>query len=358
MPEQELSIVVRNTDSDVARLWPQWRELYNRVGRSPFQNPRWHRLWWEHIGSAGNWRPYTVAAYRGDDLVAVVPLAVNWTRGIRQLEWAGISFFDYPDLLAEHHVDVEFLWHAITCLGGFDVARLRDVRADGQSFPALKLLSREAARSSPVYAIELEHGSGQAWYETLSKRSRANHAASLRRLERIGTTSLRQVTDVSAVPGAIRLLVEQKREWAEKRGLENELSERSQRFLECLALQALSDGNLHLSMLQSGNETIAMHFGFVSQDGFYYYLPSYHPGFAAMSPGRVHLVEMVKWAGDNGYRRFDFLRGEDQYKSLWGREARELHDFTLPRGWVGRIATGVHGLRQRVGLASLLTSVA
>jgi CelD/BcsL family acetyltransferase involved in cellulose biosynthesis len=322
------------------------------VGRSPFQNPYWHHLWWEHLGHAGNWRPYTVAAYKRDKLVAVVPLAVCWTRGIRRLEWAGVSFFDYPDLLAYHDVDIRSLWYEITCLGGYDFARLRDVRADGPSFPALQSMAREAAQTTPVYAIDFEQSNGQDWFTTLSKRTRANHAASLRRLARIGETSMQLVTDAAAIPHTISQLMMQKRAWAEKRGLGDELTDRSQRFLECLAHQALSDGNLHLSVLRSGDETTSMHLGFVSQDGFYYYLPSYDPSFANISPGRVHLVELIKWAGDNGYGRFDFLRGEDPYKTSWGKESRKLHDFMYPRGWVGRLATGVHSLR-RAGRTAL-----
>ncbi|MGE4048278.1 MAG: GNAT family N-acetyltransferase [Acetobacteraceae bacterium] len=356
MSEAGIRIVCLTREAEIARLAPEWMALYQRAGRSLFQNPHWHHLWWDHLGYAEGWRAYTIAAYESGGLIAVAPLAVCSTRGIRQLEWAGVSFFDYPDLLADDHVDALSIWRAIRCLGGYDIARLRDVRADGRSFSALTSLVHEAAQTTQVYAADLTNRNGQEWFAGLSKRTRANHAASLRRLAETGATSLHRVTAVSAIPNVVGQLVAQKMAWAEKRGIATPLTKRSKIFLEKLALQALSEGVLHLSTLRSGEQTTSTHLGFVSKDGFYYYLPSYHPGFAAMSPGRVHMIELIKWAADNGYPRFDFLRGEDRYKANFGKQARELHDFTFPAGLLGRLAIQARSLRRRVGRIPLQMS--
>jgi len=265
--------------------------------------------------------------------------------------------FDYPDILIAPGANPLSIWRAIQDFGGYDVARLRHVRANGNSAAALKRLARETSGPSWAYAIDLSQETGQSWFSTLSKRTRANHAAALRRLERMGPTSVEQVTDSPAVLSTIRRLIEQKAVWAAERQLPTTFTEGGFRtFLENLALQALSEKNLHLSILRCGNETASVHLGFVSDDGFYYYMPSYHSGFAAMSPGRVHLIELVKWAINSGCRRFDFLRGEDPYKTALGKQSRQLHDFMFARGVVGQLALSLHDLRQWTGQISTVLS--
>jgi CelD/BcsL family acetyltransferase involved in cellulose biosynthesis len=353
-----MKIDVLGTDAQMASLLPEWSALYERSGHNLFQNPQWHRMWWDKIGFRDGWVPHIVVARRRDRVVAVASLAISRSRGIRCLEWAGASFFDYPEILADPDVDVLSFWQSIRQFGGYDVARLRDVRSDGSSVPALRVLAREADDTTRVYAIELNHGTGADWFSTLSKRSRDNHLASLRRLQRAGEVSMQVAGAPDEVGRMIGELVEQKLAWAAARSVDTTMAERDvQGFLEELALQALADGNLHLSALRCGDRSVSTHLGFVSNDGYYYYLPSYDGAFAAMSPGRVHLVQLVMWAVDNGYHRFDFLRGEDRYKASLGQHARELRHYVFTRGAVGRLALCVAALRQRFGQMSLQASV-
>jgi CelD/BcsL family acetyltransferase involved in cellulose biosynthesis len=157
------------------------------------------------------------------------------------------------------------------------------------------------------------------------------------------------VSEATEVPGLVALLVDLKSVWARTRGVESDLSRPgTPRFLEQVALQSLADGNLHLSVLTCGDRTIAIHLGFVSQDGFYYYQPSYDAAFAKMSPGRLHLTMLIMWAVDNGHHRFDLLRGDDRYKTALGSEVRVLNDYMFTRGPVGAAAAHLHALRERL----------
>jgi CelD/BcsL family acetyltransferase involved in cellulose biosynthesis len=56
---------------------------------------------------------------------------------------------------------------------------------------------------------------------------------------------------------------------------------------------------------------------------------------------------------DNQCHRFDFLRGEDQYKASLGVLSRELRHYVFTRSVMGSLALCAARLRQRVGQMSL-----
>src|SRR4051812_22154139 len=114
----EFSVLTREAQS--TQLTVEWIELYKQAGQSLFQNPLWHRIWWDHLGHSGGWEPYTVVAYEEQHLVALAPLVISWVHGIRRLEWAGMDVFDYPDILIAPGVDPLSVWRAIKDLGGYD----------------------------------------------------------------------------------------------------------------------------------------------------------------------------------------------------------------------------------------------
>jgi CelD/BcsL family acetyltransferase involved in cellulose biosynthesis len=57
---------------------------------------------------------------------------------------------------------------------------------------------------------------------------------------------------------------------------------------------------------------------------------------------------MVMWAINHGLHRFDFLRGEADYKTQLGSISRCLEDYSFARGLLGRAALQIY---QRRGAA-------
>lgn len=342
-----MNITVLTRQAEITPFMTEWSDLYYSAGNNLFQNPTWHWIWWDTMGHSGRWRPHIIAGHAEGSLKAVAPLAMRRDRGLRRLEWAGLLVFDYPDLLTAEGVDPVSFWKQARDTRGYDVAHIRQVRAGGGSCAALQLLALSCSDGAPVYEINLVYPSGNHWLKALSKRTRVNHAASIRQIEKLGPLGMRIVSDAADVPGLVALLVGLKCTWATRRGVESDLSRPGMpQFLERVALQSLADGNLHLSVLTCGEKIISIHLGFVSRDGFYYYLPSYDAAFAKMSPGRLHLTMLIMWAIDNGYHRFDLLRGDDPYKAALGSHARVLHDYMFTRGPIGAVAAQLHAVRE------------
>jgi CelD/BcsL family acetyltransferase involved in cellulose biosynthesis len=274
-------------------------------------------------------------------------MAVRRLYGLRILEWAGEEFFDYPDILIAPGVNAREVWSAIRRTGGFDVARIRSVRDGTSSASALAALARKTRDIEPAHAIALSYPSGQAWLATLSKRKRTNHAASIRTIEKQGPLAMTVVTDRKRLPGLVADLIRMKDAWGAKQGIVNTLTKPGRP--ECmteLALQASEEESLHLSLLTCGERTIGIHYGFAGKDGLYYYQPTYDLAFAKASAGRLHMTLLVMWAIDNGYDRFDFLRGGEAYKTDLADHARWLNCYLFAHGVLGTCAARYLARRQ------------
>ena len=69
---------------------------------------------------------------------------------------------------------------------------------------------------------------------------------------------------------------------------------------------------------------MAAEYGFVGDDTIYYYQGGFEPELADESPGWLSLAASLRLAIDQGYRSYDFLRGDESYKSSWRTVARPL----------------------------------
>src|SRR3989449_10630318 len=75
------------------------------------------------------------------------------------------------------------------------------------------------------------------------------------------------------------------------------------------------------------------------------------PRWARASVGKVLMEMMVRRAIERGYRRFDFLRGDDPYKLEWTRTERTTRVLVVfRRGVRGRWLQGLD--RVEIGRAS------
>jgi hypothetical protein len=61
----------------------------------------------------------------------------------------------------------------------------------------------------------------------------------------------------------------------------------------------------------------------------YYYLPAFDRRFDKYSVGSILLKHIILEAGAEGYQAFDFLRGDEKYKQLWGTNQTFNVDYNI-----------------------------
>ena len=103
------------------------------------------------------------------------------------------------------------------------------------------------------------------------------------------------------------------------------------------AAELAARGRLWLTTLDVDGEPAAAWYGFAWLDTVYFYQSGRDPRWDRESVGLVLMGAMIRRAIERGYRRFDFLRGEDPYKRQWTETERVAEEITIFRmGWRGR----------------------
>ncbi len=109
---------------------------------------------------------------------------------------------------------------------------------------------------------------------------------------------------------------------------EPELAQYRSVFRSCL-----ESGCLWLDILWDRDSPIAGLLAFLDRGrhSFCFYITGFDKRYAAFSPGTVIVAHAIREAICNGYRVFDFLRGDEPYKFSLGAELRQTENVTIFR---------------------------
>jgi CelD/BcsL family acetyltransferase involved in cellulose biosynthesis len=316
---------------------------------SLFAGRAWHRAW---IGSAP---PEEVAASHallvtGADgaIAGVLPLGVRDVtfrrRPVRALTWAigDVGCPDQLDLLALPDADFDAVVPVLASLPG-DLLILDNLAEDapnaGRLGEALKrggwCVRRTARFKCPYLDLPV------SWDHYLASLS-ANRRQVLRRRERnLARDHVATLTDYgvgSIAAGWRHLVALHEQRWAAEGGGGGTFSDpRVERMHREFAEELARGGQLWLTTLDLDGTPAAAWYGFTDRDTVYFYQSGRDPRWEDKSVGVALMVNMIRRAIERGYRRFDFLRGDEAYKLQWTAAHSVTQELVAFRpGWRGR----------------------
>ncbi len=322
-----------------------WLDLWQRSGAGVFQHHSWIAAWWRGCGS--DYRLRIGLAWQGEELVAILPLAVRSWHGMRILEWAAQSFSDYCDIIGSPAV-LEDLWASVTAAGGFDVIRLKNIPPDARVLSALRQLKlQETPERHPhdlCLSVASHWTSGEAWFRSLNKKKRNNHTRGARILAEFGEVVHRQYLPGEALAPVLQRLITLKLSWLRAKKLRSPLLDNNVDVLPRL-VQALSRvGSLRIFAIECGGEIVAGSVNVVQNDRMMAFFSAYDPRYERASPGISLMTEYTRWAFDHGITVVDYLRGSEAYKFEFANAAVELTSVVKGCTVLGRSVLAGQGL--------------
>jgi CelD/BcsL family acetyltransferase involved in cellulose biosynthesis len=309
----------------VGALSAEWAQLWRRCpSATPFQHPAWMLPWIRHMRGDAALR--CIAMWSGERLCAVIPLVHLVRNGRRVLLLAGAGTSDYlgaailpssvPQVLARLERCVLDLdpWDDIDLpqlrvedpLNGFRPARLRETRMDGEPCPGVTW-------------------EGSATAETvLPTRLQSNLRYYRRRLERHARVEFSRVNAAGIDEALSRLIEFHAIRWGHRGG--GVLGSRAVQTFHREAARRLDASRLlALYTLRLSGRIAAVAYCLQHAPATYYYLGGFEPADADLSPGTLVIAHAIEDTVRRGARTFDFLRGQEPYKYLWGaRDSRTV----------------------------------
>jgi len=312
----------------------QWDSLVCRAGVAhPFLSHTWLRTWWEAFGHGV--KPFVVTVWAEADLLAAAPMQrtrmkfygipVDAITSIYNPHTPRFDFILAAD--APREILYKLIWSKLSD-AGCDVVVLQQVPAESNTLTSIQQLAQDdrwavgswAARRSPYIRLETTHS------EELD-RIKAIHRYNLRkrydRLTKLGPVDVEVVTDRAAVHDAMKdgLRIEAAA-WKGERGTAILSDPDVTAFYTRLAEREADLGNLRLLFLRVGGKRISFSYILRSQDTLYGVKIGYDPEYHAYSPGSNLLNLILQEACANGYKEYDFLGADDQWKFDWTKESR------------------------------------
>ncbi len=283
-------------DAPLRDLAPEWRDLWRRTGKSPFQSPAWMFAWWRCFGTG-----QPVVAVARDGAGATGLLACYLLGGTLLPMGAGLT--DYHDALG---AEAPALLAAVLDASGATACDLTDLPPDAAlrttPTPPGWRASLHETDPCPVLSGPLPPG-------RLRDIRQARHRAERRGGWRVEVATPDTLEAALAAFERLHAL-----RWSEE-----DLRVAAFRLLAAPAL--LEAGALRLALLRIGGEIAAGCYALLAPDRLLLYVSGFDPRFAYESPGTILLGHLIEHARAEG-RAIHFLRGGEAYKYAWGGAAR------------------------------------
>ncbi len=331
------------TDEAFDRLAEEWQSLLERsMVSSVFLTLPWQRTWWQHLGR-GNLSLITIRDDEGQ-LAGVAPLFLQTTSlGLRQLSFVGcVDVSDYLDMIVDRQRADDVYRSIWDFLAG----------PDSPPWQEINLCNLPQSSATPGRLAELARGSGYAatvsvsdvcpvitlpgsWDEYLAKLDKKQRHELRRKIRRIGDEAHPRwyvVEDGANLAQDVESFIElHQKSTSEKGGFWDDAMKA---FFRAIAGILSELGWLKLYFIELNGVRAASVFCFDYRSEILVYNSGYDPAqFASLSPGIVLMGYCIEHAIQLGRTRFDFLRGDEEYKFRFGavpEPVNRLHILRSP----------------------------
>jgi len=277
-------------------------------------------------------------------------LAIEQRRFVRRLTWLGVDLCDYtgPLLAADfsHRLGLRpfpVLWARV-------LDRLQsDARTRFDYVDLPKMIERVGEQPNPFFALPTRANASGAWVATLgadwdsyyaatrSGPTRKKERKQLKQLGERGEVRFAEASEPEAIRPIVEKLIEYKSAAFQRMGVTDSLAKPGYRaFYLDLTTAPSAQQVAHVTHLDVGGQVVAAGLGLRYRGDYYLVLSSYENGaLARLGPGRAHLNDLIRYAVEHGFRRFDFTIGDEPYKRDWADVTVLPRDHIAPATAVG-----------------------
>jgi CelD/BcsL family acetyltransferase involved in cellulose biosynthesis len=336
-----------NTITDLAdwqALKEEWNQLLEHsIIHVPFLRHEFLMDWWQTLGG-GEWSSAElniITARDGQRLVGIAPFFIpSKPDGKRSLMFIGShEIVDYLDFLAEPQFLADFITGLFAYLAGaelglWDELDLYNLLSQSPSLEVLKQAAesihwqhtQSTIQKAPYIQLP---GDWETYLCGIDKKQRHEIRRKMRRAEESGYQ-----TEVYITNDKERLDTDIKdffRLMAQDPAKEAFLTPLMRQQMDSTIRCAFDHGCLQLAFLEIGDERASTYMSFDYLNRLWVYNSGVNRQLNEYSPGWVLLGYLLKWANENGYTEFDFMRGDEEYKYRFGATDRTVERVIISR---------------------------
>jgi len=330
-----LELRIISESSGLKGLADDWERLFQSAqDPSIFSSYEWVATWSAHYGGVG--RLQILAAYSGSELVGIAPLiredhVIAGLRAFTRVKFMGTGISDRLDFLIaagrERQVVELFANHLLR--QRWDVVELDEVAEDSATAALLPpMVEQLGARVEllpqsvcPTIALPIHFNTYfSSTTRDIQRKIKRYHSQSTKGhgFELKIITSERDL-----LPGLESFLAMYRNYFSQRAGTSHLTGEQFGVFRRELALKLARRGRLVLALLQADGKDVAGQLCFRHGTLCYEYNRCYDLAWKRENVGTALLWEVLRFCVAEGCKKYDFLRGLEQYKLDWGAKPRQ-----------------------------------
>lgn len=302
----------------------QWRRFEAEAVGTGFQSYDWLAAWHASVGAAEGIAPAILVISLGGKPLMLAPLGIERRMGARCLVWLGGKLADYKGpLLARDFADrlplgrFAALWPAIhRALPIHDVVLLENqpARLGGLANPFVALGGDLAPDAAYAFALPSDPEDLSLIFRSETRR---NDRVKERKLAEKGEVAFRIAQTPTEARALARQILDAKAAQLRHQGIASIFADEAHRaaYLELASLPR-EDGLMHLQVaaLTLDGEMISGSIAHVWHDRVTLMVHVYDPEHAKSSPGRLHLLRLMRASIEAKHAVYDLSVGYAPYK--------------------------------------------
>ena len=298
-----------------------------------FQTYEWVSTWYSTIGLDRKSKIQIVKVSLKDEIIMILPLCIERKFGGKILTF---SDGDYRCGLFCSNFDTKInskvfylIWHAILRkINNYDLIyfSLQPKCIGSFKNPFVKYL-----KSYPYHAKSYQVDISNGWNEyklSVSKKLLNDSERQIKRLGKIGDVKFEVANNFNQINIFTKQMIKQKSYQYLITGVKNNFDNRKfEDFYFDLNNLTLDINQVHLSALKVNSEIIAVHWGLIDKKNstLFYLMPSNdYEKWSKYSPGRILMIFLLKWCGQNSIDFFDMTSGNEKYKKYWANQITDV----------------------------------
>lgn len=338
--------IIHNRIEVLEEIMPKKEQLNEMFHETTvFQSIDWMKSWLEYKKKSKEIIPYIVEIVEGHKTVGIFPLYLSEKEfanfHFRVLRPIGDVESDYLlPILSKEHSSEEILKKAVEtvfkdkenwdCIDWGDIPKnsiFDKVLSNFLTNPYSTFITRKKTEVCPFLMLNHDFGTikhkidKQLLGQTLSKE---------KKMIKNGQLKLCKVEKSIEIDSVMEKLFDIHCErWRNTRTPSKFESIEMRKYTLQVAKRLHKTGLLHLTYLRQNNKIISVHFGMADGKRLYFYTPAFDINFQKYSVGSILMYRLIQLSCQEGYEVFDFMRGNEGYKWLWGAEEKSNVRYTV-----------------------------
>ena len=318
-----------------AELKEYWQKLEQNSYNYCFQSYDWYENWVNHFRENNNRYTLCIIVIRSKSkTVSILPFEVEKKFNLNILKWSGGDQADYcaPIIDKSFNMDkVSFvsLWRKIlSSLPKIDLVYFNKQPEKIEDYKNPFVLYLRNHRDSNTYNILLP----KTWDEYTNKNLKKNfflqNLRKKKQLKKLGNVKFVITKDKEEKEKFIKELISQKNERLSSLGFKDVFKDKNLKFYMEFENKNMQKIKTHICSLIFNDELVAIHWGVIHKDRFYYLLLSMKEGILdRYSPGRLLISLLIRWSIMKKIKVFDFTLGDEGYKKSWSNNMDGLFNY-------------------------------